>query len=247
MLQESIGSRAIRDFETLQAFLQSNIHGDTEPFTSSDDEDDIDLLLEQHIEEDDNVSLVSSKNGIEKAPKDSKKSNSPVIKTRTSAKSNSKASPKAAYLQIQRRLQKSKPFSIVDRHLYKLHDVLGLIKDANNLASAYGVDVIFQPHYFVPITSSPKLWLDGTLSNKEASCLDLFIIGLTLANNDATFLEVAPSIFCATTPIHFAMVVRRLSGFLRGSHFENASGLITSLDNFLARWDSMQRVQIILF
>ena len=61
MLQESVGSRAIRDFETLQAFLQSNLHGDTEPFTSSDDEDDIDLLLEQDIEEDDKVSLVSSK------------------------------------------------------------------------------------------------------------------------------------------------------------------------------------------
>ena len=74
MLQESVGSRAIRDFETLQAFLQSNIHGDTEPSTSSDDEDDIDLLLEQEIEEqDDKVSVVSSKNDIEKAPKNSKK------------------------------------------------------------------------------------------------------------------------------------------------------------------------------
>ena len=67
MLQESVGSRAIRDFETLQAFLQSYLHGDTEPFTSSDDEDDIDLLLEQDIEQDDKVSVVSSKRDIEKA------------------------------------------------------------------------------------------------------------------------------------------------------------------------------------
>ena len=195
------------------------------------------MPLEQDIEQDDKVSVVSSKRDIEKAPKNSKKPTSPVNKTRTSAKSNSKASPKSSISSNSKKITKSKPFSIVDRHLYKLHDVLGLIKDANRLASAYGVDVIFQPHYFIPITSSPKLWLDGTLSNKEASCLDLFIIGLSLADNDAHFRTSTIYILC-NTPIHFATVVRRLSGFLRGSDFENASGPIT-FDNFHTM-DSMQ-------
>ena len=107
MLQESIGSRAIRDFETLQAFLQSNLHGDTEPFTSSDDEDDIDLLLEQHIEQDGKVSVVSSKKGIEKAPKNSKKPTSPVNKPEHQLNQIQRLAQRAAYLQIQRRLLKA--------------------------------------------------------------------------------------------------------------------------------------------
>ena len=94
MLQES-GIASNTDFETLQAFLQSNLHGDTEPFTSSDDEDDIGLLLEQDIEQDGKVNVVSSKKGIER-PHEFKKPTSPVNKTRTSAKSNSKASPKSS-------------------------------------------------------------------------------------------------------------------------------------------------------
>ena len=73
----------------------------------------------------------------------------------------------------------------------------------------------------MPITSSPKLWLDGTLSKKEASCLDVFIIGLSLADNDANIFRISTIFILCNYTYPFCNGCPAPKGlFLRGSDFE---------------------------
>ena len=225
MLKESLKTRADQHFKNMEANVKYfSVHtfnnGD-----SSDDEDYLELPKDEIAK----VTLKSTTAAKKKSPEKTKgstlqkKSSSSSLRKRASSpKKDTAKTKKSASSKIASADQGASTINTTSK-LDKLNDVITLIHEANNLAKSYGVHVIFQPHYFLPINANPRLWLEGSFSKEEMSHLDILILGLKIPGDSEIVSDLTSSIFCATTPIHFAEVVATLNGHQKSSN-QNEEG-----------------------